>query len=207
MPRGAGHFHEPEDPLDQPEAPVAPVTGVNVTVPTDWPFRVSCPPGLTATLTDAPAEAAAPSRSATLRVLATPFAAWPLMLTLMLQGWTVTVCPTANGDPAGNVDEVTAKMQEPKVVVPVAVLAPEAIENAGVVAVLVNATVVVAVVPKEATPEGNANGVFATAAVVVGDAARLASAAATWAGSSLPPQAARKALANRASTSFKVLFI
>ena len=120
----------------------------------------------------------------------------------------MTVCPTANGDPAGNVDDVTAKMQEPKVVVPVAVLAPEAIENAGVVAVLVKATVVVAVVPKEVTPEGNANGVFATAAVVVGDAARLASAAATWAGvSSLPPQPARKALATTANSSVKVLFI
>jgi hypothetical protein len=52
------------------------------------------------------------------------------------------------------------------VVVPVAVLPPAAIENAGVVEVLVNASVVVAVEPNEVTPAGNANVVLATAAVV-----------------------------------------
>lgn len=76
-------------------------------------------------------------------------------------------------------DAVIAKMHEPNVVVPVAVLPPDAIENAGVVAVLVKATVVVAVVPNEDTPDGNAKEVFATAAVVVGEAGRAVSEVAT----------------------------
>jgi len=42
---------------------------------------------------------------------------------------------------------VTAKMHEPNVVVPVAVPVAVLIEKAGVVAVLVNATLVAAVVP------------------------------------------------------------
>jgi len=163
---------------------------------------------LTAIVTDAPAEDAAPSRSATLREVATPFADAPAVFTLMLHGLTVTVCPTASAEPAGNVEEVTRKWHEPNVVVPVAVLPPDAIENAGVVAVLVNATVVVAVVPKDGTPAGNAKGVFATAAVVVGAAAKLVSELATRAGVSLPPpHAVRKALATKATTSVKVLFI
>ena len=97
----------------------------------------------------------------------------------MLHGLTMTVFPWASGEPAGNVDCVTRKWQEPKVVLPLAVLPPEAIENAGVVEVLVNASVVGATVPNSLIPAGKANEVFATAAVVVGDAASVVSAVAT----------------------------
>ena len=182
-----------------------------MTVPTDWPLRVNCPPGLTATVTDAPAEAAAPSRSATLRLVATPFAVAPAVLTLRLHGLTVTVCPTASGEPAGNVEAVTRKWHEPNVVVPLAVLPPEAIENAGVVEVLVNATVVVAVVPKEGMPAGNAKDVFATAAVTVGEAGRAASVVATWTGGGgallpPPPHATSVMAARKVSRTLSVFF-
>ncbi len=67
----------------------------------------------------------------------------------MLQGLTVMVLPTAKGDDASKVDEVIVKMHEPKVVVPVAVLPPDEMVNAGVAEVSLNATVVVDVVPKK----------------------------------------------------------
>ena len=116
--------------------------------------------------------------------------------------------PTASGEVGGKVDWVIVKMHEPKVVTPVAVLPPELMENAGVVAVLVNASVVVATVPKSVTPAGNSNEVFATAAVVVGDAASVAFAAATCGGSSPPPPHAARVVATRAANmSLSVLFI
>ena len=65
--------------------------GVSVTVPTLLPFSVSWPPAVTARITDEPAEAAAPRSSATLRDVATPFATAPVVFTLMLHGFTVTV--------------------------------------------------------------------------------------------------------------------
>ena len=73
-----------------------PLTGVSVTVPTLLPFSVSAPPGVTEMITDEPADAAAPSSSATDRLVATPFATAPVVLTLMLQGLTVTVWPSAS---------------------------------------------------------------------------------------------------------------
>jgi hypothetical protein len=134
---------------------------------------------LTATVIGVPDDAAAPSTSATLLDSPSPSAAWPATSTLMLQGSTVITLPTNSNDGGENVDWKILKMQEPNCVVPVAEFGPETIENAGVVAVLVKATVVVAVVPKAATPAGNAKGMFDTAAVVVGEAARAASVAAT----------------------------
>ena len=122
----------------------------------------------------------------------------------------MTVWPTARGEPEGNVDAVTRKWHEPNVVVPVAVLPPEAIENAGVVEVLVNATVVVTVVPKEATPAGNANALFATAAVVVGAAGSATLVVATWTGtgaSSLPPQATRVVATATVTKRLSIFFI
>ena len=68
---------------------------------------------------------------------------------------------------------------------------PDAIEKSGVVDVLVNATVVVAVVPKSVTPESNENDWFATAEVTVGDAASVALEAATSSASLPPPHPAR----------------
>ena len=111
----------------------------------------------------------------------------PAVFTVMLQGLTVTVRPTARGWPAGTVDCVTAKMHEPKVVVPVAVLPSELMENAGVVEVLVNATVVVDVVPSDGTPAGKAKGVFVTAVVTAGDAGTCAFVVAISTGSGAPP--------------------
>lgn len=115
----------------------------------------------------------------------------------MLQGFTVTVEPDARRWPAGNDEFATTKMHEPNVVAPVATLVPEEIENAGVEAVDVNATVVAAVVPRSGTPDGNENGTFVTAVAVLDVTGIVASTAATvGSGSSSPSlQAGRKAAA------------
>jgi hypothetical protein len=81
----------------------------------------------------------------------------------------------------------TAKMQEPNCVVPVAVPVDVAIENAGVVDVLVKVIVVGVVVPNAETPLGNANGTLATAGAVVEFVANVVSAAATSVGADPPP--------------------
>jgi hypothetical protein len=128
---------------------------------------------------DVPDDAAASSTRVTLRISPWPLAVCPWVFTLMLQGSTVIVLPTVNGEGGRKVDCVIVKWHEPKVVVPVAVSPPELMENAGVVDVLVNATVVVAVVPNDETPPGYENAVFMTAAVVVGEAGSEAFVAAT----------------------------
>jgi hypothetical protein len=56
---------------------------------------------------------------------------------------TLNTLPAAKGEPAGNGDVLAiVKMQDPKVVTPVAVKPPLVIENPGVAPELVNATVV-----------------------------------------------------------------
>jgi hypothetical protein len=63
------------------------------------------------------------------------------------------VLPFARGEGGANVEAVILKMHDPNAVVPVAVLPPALIENAGLASVLVNITVVaVPVVPKSLTP-------------------------------------------------------
>lgn len=151
--------------------------GVSVTVPTLLPFSVSWPPAVTATITDEPAEAAAPRSSATLREVPTPFATAPVVFTLMLHGFTVTVWPFASAWPAGNDEPVTTKMHEPKRSVPVAELPPDAILNPGLLLEPVNVTVVSEVVPNCGTPDENENGVSASAAVMVPLAAKVVSEA------------------------------
>lgn len=118
----------------------------------------------------------------------------------MLQGWTVMTLPTASGDGAVKVEAVIVKMHEPKVVVPVAVLPPDEIENAGVVDVLVNATVVVAVVPNDVTPDGYAKEVLVTADVTAAEAAMEASDVAAAGAESPPPPPPPQALKMTAAT-------
>lgn len=115
------------------------------------------------------------------------------------------VLPVAKGDGGRKVDDVTVKMHEPKVVVPVAVLPPDEMENAGVVEVLVKATVVVDVVPNEVTPEANAKEVSTTAAVTLDDTATFASADATAGLSPPPPQALKTTAASTASKTCEAL--
>ena len=106
---------------------------------------------------------------------------------------------------------MTRKWHEPNDVVPLAVLPPEAIENAGVVEVLVNASVVVAVVPNDETPVGNANVLFVTAAVVVGAAGRATLVVATWTGTGAspppPPHATRVMATATVNTRLSIFFI
>ena len=129
---------------------------------------------------------------------------------MMLQGSTVVVAPRARGEGGTNEDAVTRKWHEPKVSVPVAVLPPDVTENVGVVVVLVNATVVAAVVPKAGTPFAKLNGVFATPEVVVGDAGATVLVAAACTGAlppPPPPQATRKLVAtNKDNRRLRVLF-
>jgi hypothetical protein len=85
---------------------------------------------------------------------------------------------------------VTAKWQEPNVVVPLAVPVDVLIENSGLVASAVlslKVSVVGVVVPNSVTPEEKVKGVPETPLVVVGDAARVVSDAATITGSLPPP--------------------
>lgn len=149
-------------------------SGTRVTVPTWLPFSVSWPFALTPTVTVAPADDAAPRTNATEREVAIPFAMAPVVFTLKLQGFTVIVSPTRRF-PTVPVVAATAKMQEPKLSAPVAVLPPEAILNAGLATVPVNVTVVSPVVPNCETPDANVNGTFARAAVMVAFAASVVS--------------------------------
>lgn len=84
-------------------------------------MSVSWPPALTDSVTDAFADDAAPSTSAILLEVATPFATAPAVATFRLHGLTVMVFPTANLLPAGNVEAEIAKMQEPNVTLAVKV--------------------------------------------------------------------------------------
>ena len=70
-------------------------------------------------------------------------------------------------EPDGNVDAVMVKIQEPKVVAPVAVAPSALMANAGVSPVLVKATIVGVVVPKSGTPAAKVKGSFTTAAAVL----------------------------------------
>jgi hypothetical protein len=183
---------------------------MSVTVPMLVPFTVSWPPGLTESVMLEPDDTAAPSCSAALLVAPTPVACSPAEFTLMLHGLTTIVCPWASLLPDGKVEVTTAKSHEPKVVVPVAVLPPDAIENAGVVDVLVNASVVVPVVPKSGTPAVNVNGTFATAGAVAAVVGMTASDATTATGAGSPPpppQAVRLAATTMADAQASSFFI
>ena len=166
-------------------------------VVTRAPFKTIWPPALTPTVTVELADAAAPSTSATERLVAWPLATAPVVLALTVQGLTVTVWPRASGWPAAKVERVTTKMQEPKAAVPPALLPPELTSNPGAAAVPLNARVVVPVVPRAGTPDGNAKDVPANAPATVALAGMVASALATRMGSLLPPppQAASRAAA------------
>lgn len=83
-----------------------------------------------------------PKTRTTSRAAGMPLALAPLVLAVILQGFTFTTLPIANGDSGGNVEAVTVKIQDPKVVLPVAVLPPLVMANAGVALLLVKATVV-----------------------------------------------------------------
>lgn len=84
----------------KPPAYQEPVTVASVTVPTVWPLNVIWPPAFTDTVSEAPDDAAVPSTSARCVTGPDHFATCPLVLMLMLQGWTVIVLPVASGDGA-----------------------------------------------------------------------------------------------------------
>ena len=114
-----------------------------------------------------PFEFKVPNTNVTIRLLAEPLALPPDVAALSWHGLTRTLWLTASLESAGKVDAVMVKMQEPNVVVPVAVAPPALMANAGVAPVLVKATVVGVVVPKSGTPAAKVKGSFTTAAAVV----------------------------------------
>ena len=82
------------------------------------------------------------------------------------------------------------KIQEPKLVKPVAVVPPDEILNVGELPPLVNCSVVAAVVPNSGTPAGKVYGVFTMAATTAGEAGAIRFAVATIVGAGgvlLPP--------------------
>ena len=154
-------------------------------------------------------ETAVPSVRLTFRVVVEPSARPPAVATFNVQGLILmSPRPTVRG-PAGKFDDTIVKMHDPKVVVPVAVLTPEAMLNDGVALVLVKAKVVGAVVPKPSTPVGNAKGVLTTAFVslAVTDWAKLDEVVRVGVGPESeppPPQATRVAVRTVASKNFEV---
>ena len=166
------------------------------------------PLALIVTNTSTGLETAVPSVILTLRVVVEPSARPPAVATFNVQGLVLAARPTARG-PAGKVVADGVKMHDPKVVVPVAVLTPEAMLNDGVALVLVKAKVVGAVVPKPSTPVGNAKGVLTTAFVslAVTDWAKLDEVVRVGVGPESeppPPQATRVAVRTVASKNFEV---
>jgi len=101
------------------------------------------------------------------------------------------------------------KWHDPKVVSPVAVLPSELIEKVGVAEALVKATVVVDVVPKEVTPDGNWKAVFGTKATVAAEAGRTVSAAAacTCAVPPPPPHATSVLATKRVNMALRIFFM
>jgi hypothetical protein len=173
------------------------------------PPSINCPLELTDTIADWLADAAAPKSSATDRVVCTPFARAPVVFMLVVHGLTVTVWPLDKGRPAGNEELEILKIQEPKVVVPVAVLPPEVILNAGVSPPLVNVRVVAAVVPNSGTPEGKPNVVPANAPAIVPLTFSVVSPAATKARPALLPSPQADSIVTTAATdaiNFKRIF-
>ena len=178
-------------------------------MPTVWLLITTVPLALIVTNTSTGLETAVPSVILTLRVVVEPSARPPAVATFNVQGLIMMVRPTARGEPAGKFDVTIVKMHDPKVVVPVAVLTPEAMLNDGVALVLVKAKVVGAVVPKPSTPVGNAKGVLTTAfaSLAVTDWAKLDEVVRVGVGPESeppPPQATRVAVRTVASKNFEV---
>lgn len=169
-----------------------------VTLPSVTPLMTIEPSALITTGRLLPFEFKVPNANFTSRLLAAPLAIPPDVATLSWQGLTRTIWPTASLEPAGKVDAVMAKMQEPNVVVPVAVAPPALMANVGEASVLVNLTSVDVVVPSSVgRPAGKVKGTFTTAAAVVDvtAAAVLAVAIDVLIGEEVPPppQAAKAA--------------
>jgi hypothetical protein len=152
-----------------------PVTTATVTVPTVILLITTLPLVLMVTGRTRLEDSRVPSTKDTLRELDEPFAAPPDVATLSVQGLIVIALPSANAEPAGKVDAVTVKVQEPKVVTPVAVAPPDEMLKVGEAAVLVKATVVKAVVPKAGTPLAKVMGWLTIAGAVAGPVAGVSS--------------------------------
>lgn len=131
------------------------------------PLIVTEPSAATDTDSEFGSETSVPRASTASAGVAVPFAVLFAVLTFKLQGSTRTVLPVASGESAGKVDEITWKMHEPKVVLPVAAPADVLMLKAGVVPVPVKDTVVGSVVPNAGTPPEKENGVPTTAATVL----------------------------------------
>lgn len=167
-----------------------------VTVPMGAPLITTEPLELITTGRFLPFEFRVPSTNFTSRSVAAPLALPPEVAAFNEQGLTRTDWPFASLEPAGKVDSVIVKMQDPKVVVPVALTPSALMANAGVSVALVNSTVVGVVVPKSGTPAANVKGWFTTAAAVVAVTAAvvlLVEVVVVTGVESPPPQAARAA--------------
>jgi hypothetical protein len=116
-----------------------------------------------------------------------------MVLTVKVQGLTVMGPMVAKGDGDVKVVLATVKIQEPKVVAPVAVFVPLVMENAGTA--LVNATLVPSIVllPVSEKPAGNENSIGAapaagtTAAKTALEAVAVKLVLATNVGATPPP--------------------
>ena len=130
-------------------------------VMTVWPLTVTAPDGLTATVSVYGVEVTVFSFRVTLTLAATPVAGTPVVASVTAQGETVILAPVANLLPAANVEDFTVKMHDPKVMSPVAVAPPDAMENVGAAVPDVGGVMLMlvdAVVPKSGTPEANTMG-------------------------------------------------
>ena len=145
-------------------------------------------------------ETAVPNDKVALVLTGVPLATAPVVCKFKEHGSIVTVFPTANGLGATKSDVVIVKMQEPKLMVPLAFLPPEAMATVGAAPVPANATVVAAVVPIAGTA-GKVNVLFKTAVTIACAVATAAGVAplivavalavtTCTGGAELPPQAA-----------------
>ena len=101
-------------------------------------------------------------------------------------------------------------LQDPNVVVPVAVTPPAVMANAGVAEVLVKASVVGVVVPKAGTPVVKVNGLFTIAAevlAVTAAAVLLVEVVVVTGVESPPPQAAKAADTRTVKNNLLALFM
>ena len=189
-----------------------PVTTEILTLSIVTPLRMVEPSELITIGKNLGSEFKTPITKFTGRLFVEPLALPPDVATFNWQGSTRTLWLTARGEPAGKVDTVTAKMQEPNVVVPVAVALPVLMAKAGLSPTPVKVTVVgVALVPKSGTPAEKVKGWFVTAAAVLA----VTGAEALLVGTNVvmgadvppPPHAAKAAEASKARNSLLALII
>jgi hypothetical protein len=157
-------------------------------------LTVTVPFSAISTVRSLDTEALLPRTKDTARATAFSLDRRPAVLTVMLQGLTVTVLPRARGDEAGKVDVVTVKMHEPNPRLP---LAEPSEELTLKLEALFSVTVVAEVVPKLDTPDEKTKGSAVTPAteLAVTAAVTLLDATNVCGSSPPPPHAANMAAA------------